>query len=82
MVKKISLLFCFFLIVDGFSQTKNKSVFVSYTNNPITLDADLKEAEWAKAKGARGFWQYFPSDTIQAKQQANIKFLFDKFNYI
>ena len=80
LVKKISLLFCFFLIVDGFSQTKNKSVFVSYTNNPIILDADLKEAEWAKAKGARGFWQYFPSDTIQAKQQANIKFLFDDDN--
>lgn len=80
LTKKISILFCFFLIIDSVSQTNNKSVFVSYTKTPITLDANLNEAEWQKAKGAKDFWQYFPSDTIQSKQQTLIKFLFDDDN--
>ncbi len=79
-MKKIVFLFAFFFLTNGFSQTKKKSVFVSYIKNPITLDANLNELAWKKAKGADKFWQYFPSDTVQAKQQANIKFLFDDDN--
>ena len=80
LMKKNSIVFFFFIIINTFSQTKQKSVFVSYTDNPITLDAKLNETEWKKAKGATRFWQYFPTDSLQAKQQANIKFLFDDDN--
>ena len=79
-MKKIILLLCFFLAIKSYSQVTDKSVFVAFANSPINLDAQLDEPDWEKAKGAKGFWQYFPSDTTQAKQQANIKFLFDDDN--
>ena len=79
-MNKPYILLFFFIVFSSFSQTNKKSVFVSYTNNPITLDANLNEQEWKNAKGATGFWQYFPSDSVQSKQQSNIKFLFDDNN--
>ena len=79
-MKDILFFTALFLALQGFSQTTNKSVFVNYIDNPITLDAELSEDEWKNTKGASGFWQYFPLDSIQAKQQATIKFLFDDDN--
>ena len=80
LVKNILFFITIFFTVHTFSQTTDKSVFVNFIDNPIVLDAELSENEWKKAKGAEGFWQYFPSDSLQAKQQANIKFLFDDDN--
>ena len=80
LVKKIVTLLCIFLAFEGYTQVAKKSFFVPYVSAPINLDAQLNEADWSKAKGATGFWQYFPSDTVQAKQQADIKFLFDDDN--
>lgn len=79
-MKKYVLLLCFFLAFEGYTQVAKKSFFVPYVNTPINLDAQLNEADWSKAKGATNFWQYFPSDSVQAKQQAHIKFLFDDTN--
>ena len=79
-MKDILFFTALFLAVQSFSQTTKKSVFVNYIEKPIILDANLNEKVWANAKGASGFWQYFPLDTIQAKQQATIKFLFDDDN--
>ena len=63
-----------FIVIHSFSQTTNKSVFVNYIKEPIVLDANLNEEVWTDTKGAAGFWQYFPLDSVQAKQQAIIKF--------
>ncbi|MGB0890729.1 MAG: DUF5916 domain-containing protein [Flavobacteriaceae bacterium] len=79
-MKKLLFLFCSLIAFKSYSQISEKKLFVAYTNSPINLDAQLNEKDWSKAKGANGFWQYFPSDTIQAKQQAHIKFLFDDDN--
>ena len=79
-MKKITTCIILFLVFNSFSQTKKRSVFVPFTKNPIKLDANLDELEWKNTKGASGFWQYFPSDSVQAKQQADIKFLFDDNN--
>jgi len=79
-VKNILLFVTVLFAICAFSQTTNKSVSVKFINNPITLDAELSEDEWKNTKGASGFWQYFPLDSIQAKQQAIIKFLFDDDN--
>jgi hypothetical protein len=69
-----------FIVIHSFSQTTNKSVFVNYIKEPIILDANLNEEVWTNTKGASGFWQYFPLDSVHAKQQAIIKFLFDDDN--
>ena len=79
-MKDILFFTALFLALQGFSQTTNKSVFVNYIEKPIILDANLNEKAWQNSKGASGFWQYFPLDSIQAKQQATIKFLFDDDN--
>tara|TARA_B110000858_G_scaffold167075_1_gene194756 strand:+ start:3085 stop:5280 length:2196 start_codon:yes stop_codon:yes gene_type:complete len=79
-VKNILLFVTVLFTICAFSQTTNKSVSVKFIDNPITLDAELSEDEWKNTEGASGFWQYFPLDSIQAKQQATIKFLFDNDN--
>ena len=79
-MKNILLFVTVLFAICAFSQTTNKSVSVKFIDNPITLDAELSEDEWKNTEGASGFWQYFPLDSIQAKQQATIKFLFDDDN--
>ena len=79
-MKNILLFVTVLFAICAFSQTTNKAVSVKFIDNPITLDAVLSEDEWKNTEGASGFWQYFPLDSIQAKQQAIIKFLFDDDN--
>ncbi|MFT4802676.1 MAG: hypothetical protein ACI93N_002457 [Flavobacteriaceae bacterium] len=79
-MKNILLFITVLFAICAFSQTTNKAVSVKFIDNPITLDAELSEDEWKNTKGASSFWQYFPLDSIQAKQQATIKFLFDDDN--
>ena len=66
-------LFC--TVSFGFSQTK--SFTVKYINETITLDGILDEPAWDRADIATNFFQYFPTDSVQAQQQAEIKMLFD-----
>jgi uncharacterized protein YihD (DUF1040 family) len=64
----------------SFSQSNTKTVYVKYINEPITVNAVLDEGAWSRAEPAKNFWQYFPTDSIQAKQQSEIKMLFDDMN--
>ena len=59
---------------------KTKQVFVKHTINNIIIDGKLDEFDWSKAKSTSNFWQYFPSDTLQSKNQTEIKMLFDDKN--
>jgi len=77
-LKNLILIFALTSVFIGFSQTK--TVHVKYINQPITVDAVLDEAVWAEAEAATNFWQHFPTDSLQAKQQAEIKMLFDDRN--
>jgi hypothetical protein len=73
------LLFTYLCIASiGFSQ--NKSVQVKYINETITLDGQLNESSWSEAETATDFWNYFPTDSTQAKQQPVIKMLYDDTN--
>ena len=65
----------------SFSQTKEVSV--SYVESLITIDGILNEASWGQAQPATDFWQYFPTDSILAPYQTEIKFLYnDKTLYV
>ncbi|MBL4604642.1 MAG: carbohydrate binding family 9 domain-containing protein [Flavobacteriaceae bacterium] len=76
-----NIFFLFFLIpIYTFSQTTKKTVMVKYISEEITVDGILDESSWTKAIPATNFFQYFPSDTAQAKRQAEIKFMFDDRN--
>ncbi len=46
----------------------------------MVTDGLLDEPIWETADSANAFWEYFPSDAIQARQQTNIKMLYDDEN--
>ncbi|MGB5666594.1 MAG: DUF5916 domain-containing protein, partial [Maribacter sp.] len=70
--------------LSSFSQEQNKSFTVRYLSNSeniINPDGVLDEAIWETAESAHDFWEYFPIDSIQARQQSEIKMLYDD-NYL
>ncbi len=67
------LLFVFFL---GNSQNNSKSFTVKFIEDEIKIDGILDEAIWESAESANNFQQYFPSDSILAVQQTEIKMLY------
>jgi hypothetical protein len=77
-LKKALFTLAIIAVSIGYSQTK--TIHVKYINEPITVDAVLDEAPWSQAEPAINFWQNFPTDSLQAKQQAEIKMLFDDRN--
>lgn len=71
------LLFAFL----SFGQDNYKSFTVKYlTDAKITPDGVLDEPMWDKAESANEFWEYFPLDSIQARQQSDIKMFYDDKN--
>lgn len=70
----------FFVCFCVFSQTSNKSVLAKYTDDEIKIDGVLDETSWSKVLPATNFYQYFPTDTAQAKSQVEIKFMFSDRN--
>jgi len=63
------------------SENKSKSFTVKYISNAkITADGVLDEPMWETAERADNFWQYFPTDTVQAEKQSEVKVLYDDKN--
>ncbi|MEM0934059.1 MAG: DUF5916 domain-containing protein, partial [Bacteroidota bacterium] len=59
-----------------FAQNPSKTFVVKYIDQAIKIDAILDEPIWETAESAHDFQQYFPSDSILAKQQTDIKMLY------
>jgi hypothetical protein len=68
------------LAFNAHSQIPNKSLLVKYINEPMVTDGLLDEPVWQTAESADEFWEYFPSDDIQAREQTEIKMLYDDKN--
>ena len=76
----LRVLLYMFIVFSLNAIAQNKKVNVSYITEEIKLDAVLNEASWYKKKPATDFWQYFPTDTLQAINQTEITMLFDDHN--
>lgn len=74
------LLYLLVLIASSTSYSQTKSFTVKYISEEIVLDGELDELAWQLADSAKDFWQYFPTDSVQAQQQTEIKMLFDDTN--
>ena len=48
-----------------------------YTDRPIEIDGIIEDT-WEKAPESSPFWEYFPTDTLRAKEQTQVKILFDE----
>ncbi|MBO0324225.1 carbohydrate binding family 9 domain-containing protein [Muricauda sp. CAU 1633] len=60
-----------------FAQTSPKQFTVKYTEEPLMIDGILDDPVWKIAESAHGFQQYFPSDSVPAMQQTDIKMLYN-----
>ncbi len=69
-----SLLLLFSFI--SFSQT-DKAFTVKLISENVELDGALDEPFWENADGPNDFQQYFPSDSILAENQTDIKMVYD-----
>ncbi len=63
-----------------FGQNNTKKIFVKSIDTSINIDGNLDESVWKTAKTSTDFFEYFPSDSITAQQQSEIKMLFDSKN--
>lgn len=80
MTKILSALALLFFFINAFAQNSEKSFTVKYISDAIQLDGALDEPIWAMAESANTFQQYFPSDSIPAGEQSDIKMLYDDKN--
>ncbi|MBF12578.1 MAG: hydrolase [Flavobacteriaceae bacterium] len=81
MSNKIIILLCVFINLNLIiAQDKVDSTYVKFTNQKIKIDGIDNEADWADAEIKSGFWQWFPTDSIKALKQTEIKFLYDSNN--
>ncbi|ANH60666.1 DUF5916 domain-containing protein [Dokdonia donghaensis] len=71
------------LVASLTTYAQTKEVGVKFINSPITVDGSLDEPVWNETQVATNFWQYFPTDSIQAPYQSEIRFLYtDKTLYV
>ncbi|MBD0852163.1 DUF5916 domain-containing protein [Maribacter arenosus] len=82
MSRYLSVLVLILTTTITFAQNQPKSFTVKLISNTetITPDGVLDEPIWESAESAYGFWEYFPLDSIQARQQTDIKMLYDDQN--
>lgn len=75
MIKIIFSLLLFIFAQNLFSQ--HKEIIVKYITEPIKIDAILDEPAWENSGSASDFWQYFPEDTVKARNHNSIKMLYN-----
>ncbi len=76
----ILTLFC---LGFGFHAIAQPHITIQKSTGPITLDGNLDEPDWVVADVATNFQQQFPSDSVQATGQTEIRLTYDeKFIYV
>lgn len=67
----------------AFVFAQDRALHVKWTDQEIVLDGELDEAIWSQAVPATGFWQHFPTDSLRAEAQTEVRVLQDeKYLYI
>jgi len=80
-MKSSAVFLLLFSAFTSFAQTSEiKDFNVKYTDQPFTIDGVLDERQWSEQLPATDFWQYFPTDTLQATQQTEIYMYADDKN--
>ena len=77
----LAILFVLLSISRAFTQSESKSLTIKYISKAnIVADGNLDEAIWQTASAANNYWQYFPTDSVQAEKQSEVKILYDDKN--
>ena len=74
----------FFVVLINFNfvlaQKISDSTYVKFTNQKIVIDGIDSETDWKIAEIKSNFWQWFPTDSLKALNQTEIRFLYDSNN--
>ena len=62
------------------AQKISDSTHVKFTNQKIVIDGIDNESDWKIAEIKSNFWQWFPTDSLKALNQTEIRFLYDSNN--
>ena len=62
------------------AQKITDSTYVKFTNQKIVIDGIDNETDWKIAEIKSNFWQWFPTDSLKALNQTEIRFLYDSTN--
>ena len=62
------------------AQKITDSTYVKFTNQKIVIDGIDNETDWKIAEIKSNFWQWFPTDSLKALNQTEIRFLYDSNN--
>lgn len=64
-------------LLSGIASFSQPSISIKRATAPIVLDAQINEPDWQTAQVASQFRQFFPTDTILAKAQTEIRLTYD-----
>ena len=76
-MKKFPFVLLFLISNLLISQNTKKELFVKYTENEITVDGILDEADWSLALAATNFYESFPNHGEISNNQAILKVMND-----
>ena len=76
-MKKFPFVLLFLISNLLLSQNTKKELFVKYTENQITVDGILDEADWSLALAATNFYESFPNHGEISNNQAILKVMND-----
>ncbi|WP_282161189.1 DUF5916 domain-containing protein [Ulvibacterium marinum] len=76
MPRSVLVLIFFLCLTSLFGQNVEKSFVVKYIETDFKIDGILDEEAWKQARSAKDFQQYFPSDSILAEYQTDIKMIY------
>ena len=71
-IKNLFIYFSLFIGLISYGQETT----VLFTEAPLKIDGNIEE-EWNRVTASSPFWEYFPADTLLAKEQTKVKFLYD-----
>ncbi|MGI9546319.1 MAG: DUF5916 domain-containing protein [Flavobacteriaceae bacterium] len=75
MTKTLTICIFFLSIFFTYGQDLPRTFTVKSTEAQITLDGSLDEPVWETAEGPHDFQQYFPTDSVRADYQTEMKML-------
>jgi len=77
-MKRSFLLLLAILVVSYSGYAQKKSISAKLINQEILIDGKLDEPIWLSQEPSGGFTQYFPTDTLPATNDSEIRILYDK----
>jgi hypothetical protein len=79
-LKNTSLCFIAIFLFNYYESRSQKKAFVKYTDQQVIIDGNGDDLAWDNIESNSSFWQWRPTDSIQAEKQTEFKAIMDDEN--